>query len=357
MLEPKSVIEVQEAVNTASTTMLIRGGGTKTALSTSSGNETVIDLSNLSGILEYRPEEFTFTALSGTSLKNITEMLSENGQWLPFDPPMAKIGATIGGTLATGLSGPGRYRFGGARDFVLGVGWVSGAGEILSGGAQVVKNVAGFDFPKLMIGSLGRFGIISEITLKVFPKMNSFGTVEWDCGDIDGAVGFVKEMTRTPIDLFALDLESNGIVRARLGGLSTTLNNRLARLSDYREGAKIILGDVELNLWEHLREFLWLPDDYSLIKVPITPDLIPQLDACFTDGQSHRKYSVGGNVAWIGWSGTTQEIDTILSGLGLGGLLIIGSPETSWIGTSSTITIFAEKVKRAFDPEGRFLPL
>jgi hypothetical protein len=128
-------------------------------------------------------------------------------------------------------------------------------------------------------------------------------------------------------------------------------------LSEYREGAKIILGDVELDLWEHLREFLWLPDDYSLIKVPITLDLIPQLDACLTDGQSQRKYSVGGNVAWIGWSGTTQEIDTILSGLGLGGLLIIGSPETSWLGTSSTITIFADKVKRAFDPERRFLPL
>ena len=357
MLEPKSVMEVQEAVNTASTTMLIRGGGTKTALSTSSGNETVIDLSNLSGILEYRPEEFIFTALSGTSLKDITEMLVENGQWLPFDPPMANIGSTIGGTLATGLSGPGCYRFGGARDFVLGLEWVSGAGEIISGGAKVVKNVAGFDFPKLMIGSLGRFGIISEITLKVFPNMNSFGTVEWDCGDIDDAVDFVKEMTRTPIDLFALDLESNGIVRARLGGLSTTLNNRLERLSEYRDGAKIILGDVELDLWEHIREFLWLPDDYSLIKVPIMPNLIPQLDKCLTNSKSHRKYSVGGNVAWIGWSGTTQEIDTILSGLGLGGLLIIGNPETSWIGTSSTITIFAEKVKRAFDPEGRFLPL
>ena len=126
MLQPKSVKEVQEAVNTASTAILIRGGGTKTALSSPSGNETVIDLSNLSGILEYRPEEFTFTALSGTPLENITEMLAENGQWMPFDPPMAKIGSTIGGTLATGLNGPGRYRFGGARDFILGIKWVSG---------------------------------------------------------------------------------------------------------------------------------------------------------------------------------------------------------------------------------------
>ena len=357
MLEPKSVKEVQEVVNTASTAMLIRGGGTKTALSTPSGNETVIDLSNLSGILEYRPEEFIFTALSGTPLENITEMLDENGQWLPFDPPMAKIGATIGGTLATGLSGPGRYRFGGARDFILGVKWVSGDGEIVSGGAQVVKNVAGFDFPKLMIGSLGRFGIISEITLKVFPKMNSFGTVEWDCGGIDSAITFVKEMTCTPIDLFALDLESNGIVRARLGGLSTTLNDRLARLSEYREGAKIILGEIEANLWDHLKEFLWLPDDYSLIKIPITPDLIPQLDACLAGRQSHRKYSVGGNIAWIGWSGKIQDIDTLLSELNLGGLLLIGDSKTPWLGTASVMTVFADKVKRAFDAEERFLPL
>ena len=357
MLQPKSVKEVQEAVNTASTAILIRGGGTKTALSSSSGTETVIDLSNLSGIVEYRPEEFTFTALAGTPLVNIIEMLAENGQWMPFDPPMAKIGSTIGGTLATGLSGPGRYRFGGARDFILGIKWVSGVGEMLSGGAKVVKNVAGFDFPKLMIGSLGRFGIISEITLKVFPKMNSFGTVEWDCGCIYDAVAFVKEMTRTPIDLFALDLEPAGIVRARLGGLSTTLNNRLARLSDYRDGASIILGDEELNLWEQLKEFLWLPHDCSLIKVPITPDLIPQLDTCLADSQLHRRYSVGGNIAWIGWSGTIEDIDTLLSELGLGGLLLIGESGTPWLGTSSVITGFADKVKKALDTEGRFLPL
>ena len=104
-------------------------------------------------------------------------MLAEHGQYLPFDPPLAAAGATLGGTVAAGLSGPGRYRYGGVRDFVLGVRFVDGMGNLVRGGGKVVKNAAGFDFPKLMVGSLGRLGVLAELSFKVFPQPPAFATL------------------------------------------------------------------------------------------------------------------------------------------------------------------------------------
>ena len=114
--------------------------------------------------------EFTFTALAGTPVREIAAALAERGQYLPFDPMLREAGATLGGTVAAGLSGPGRFRYGGLRDFILGVRFVDGEGRLLRLGGKVVKNAAGFDLPKFFVGSLGRFGVLAEMTFKVFPK-------------------------------------------------------------------------------------------------------------------------------------------------------------------------------------------
>src|SRR5207249_11250784 len=124
----------------------------------------------LRGISEYDPSECTFAALAGTPVREIAAALAERGQYLPFDPVLSEAGATLGGTVAAGLSGPGRFRFGGLRDFILGVRFVDGAGRLLRMGGKVVKNAAGFDLPKFFVGSLGRFGVLAEMTFKVFPR-------------------------------------------------------------------------------------------------------------------------------------------------------------------------------------------
>src|SRR5690606_27154197 len=137
----------------------VRGGGTKTALSRPADGAALLATSGLSGILEYEPGEFTFTARAGTPLSEIERALAENGQYLPFDPPLVKHGAPLGGTIAAGLSGSGRQRCGGVRDFLIGVRFVDGQGQLVRGGGKVVKNAAGFDLPKLLIGSVGRLGV------------------------------------------------------------------------------------------------------------------------------------------------------------------------------------------------------
>ncbi len=160
-VQPVTVAEVQEAVRSFER-IALRGGGTKPGLAAAVDGVTVLDMRGLSGIVEYEPDEFVFTALAGTPVAEVAALLAEHGQYLPFDPPFVDAGATLGGATAAGLSGPRRYRYGGVRDFVIGVRFVDGRGDVVRGGGKVVKNAAGFDLPKLMAGSLGRLGALVE---------------------------------------------------------------------------------------------------------------------------------------------------------------------------------------------------
>ena len=153
-----------------------RGGGTKPALSSVDAAD-VLDLSALVGITEYLPSEYTVTALAGTRLAEVESRLAAEGQYLPFDPLLVEAGGTVGGAVASGANGSGRFRYGGLRDFLLAVTFVDGRGEIVRGGAKVVKNAAGFDLPKLMVGSLGRLGVLIECTFKVFPHPERCATL------------------------------------------------------------------------------------------------------------------------------------------------------------------------------------
>ena len=136
-LRPDAVEEAQEALR-AHERVLPRGGGTKPALSSPPEGTATLDVAGLTGIEDYDPEELTFTARAGTSLAEIEAALAENGQYLPFDPPLVAAGATLGGTVAAGASGPMRYRSGGVRDFILGVRFLDGEGRLVRAGGRVV---------------------------------------------------------------------------------------------------------------------------------------------------------------------------------------------------------------------------
>src|SRR5262245_14253852 len=165
------------------------GAQTKPRLSTV--DAVKISTLSLSGIVEYESSEFTFTALTGTPVRDIAAALAGRGQYLPFDPMLVDAGATLGGTIASGLSGPGRFRFGGLRDFILGVRFVDGGGRLLRLGGKVVKNAAGFDLPKFFTGSLGRFGFILEATFKVFPRPPGRLTLKLEAPTIEAAVKII----------------------------------------------------------------------------------------------------------------------------------------------------------------------
>jgi glycolate oxidase FAD binding subunit len=159
----------------------IRGGGTKRFLGGSPVGEP-LDMTALAGITSYEPTELVVTARAGTPLSDVESALEEQGQCLPFEPPRFAAGGTLGGMVASGLSGPARASFGSVRDHVLGVTLLNGRGEILTFGGQVTKNVAGYDVSRLMVGSFGILGILCEVSLKVLPVSIASATLlfDWD---------------------------------------------------------------------------------------------------------------------------------------------------------------------------------
>jgi glycolate oxidase FAD binding subunit len=154
----------------------IIGGKTKVNESQLAGL-TVIDTTQHKGIVEYHPTELVLTARAGTRLSDISLLLNENNQHLPFEPPEYNGQATLGGTIACAMAGPRRPWSGSARDHVLGCRIISGNGKLLQFGGQVMKNVAGYDVSRLMTGSYGCLGLITEVSIKVMPKPESNATL------------------------------------------------------------------------------------------------------------------------------------------------------------------------------------
>jgi glycolate oxidase FAD binding subunit len=361
--QPKTIEEARAMVRQA-VRILPRGGGTKPALSsTSEGvlpspSEGVqpIDMTVLSGILEYQPGEFTFTALAGTRVSEVEQTLAEHGQYLPFDPLLVERGATLGGTVAANSSGPGRFHYGGVRDFLVGVRFIDSSGHLVRGGGKVVKNAAGFDLPKLMVGSLGTLGLLVELSFKVLPKPESFATLRLEFDDLTAALQAMQTASTARLDMDALDLvpeDGRYIVWVRLGGLQVALPTRLERLRQFLDRGEAIQGDEEAQLWRAARDLAWAPPGSSLVKAALTPGRIPRLEA-FLNGRSVlRRYSCGGQMAWLASQAPLKELDEWFRLLQLNGTAFFGPPGWPRLGEFAGRP-FYRRVKDALDPARRY---
>jgi glycolate oxidase FAD binding subunit len=161
------------------TPLRIRGGGSKDFYGERLQGE-LLETSGLRGIVSYEASELVVTVRAGTPLAELEDLLAQHGQSLPFEPPHFGPGATVGGMVAAGLSGPARASVGAVRDYVLGLQLVNGRGEELVFGGQVMKNVAGYDVSRLMAGALGTLGLITEVSLKVLPLAPAEATLRFE---------------------------------------------------------------------------------------------------------------------------------------------------------------------------------
>ena len=187
IIKPADKDQLREAIAWAfaeKSPLEIRGTGSKSSLGRSLDDMPVLDISALSGVTLYEPGELVLTAGAGTPMAEIEQMLSDKNQRLAFEPmDMAAVlggtagDGTLGGTIACNLAGPRRISAGAARDHILGVKGVTGRGETFKSGGRVVKNVTGYDMSKLMTGSWGTLGVMSEITVKVLPRPEKAWTV------------------------------------------------------------------------------------------------------------------------------------------------------------------------------------
>ena len=180
-----AITERIHAARTGHSALHIRGGGSKDFYTPTPRGE-LLDTRGLRGIVSYEPSELVVTVLAGTPLQELEAVLAEQGQCLPFEPPHYRWSgdaqATVGGMVASGLSGPARASTGGVRDYVLGVKLINGLGQHLTFGGQVMKNVAGYDVSRLMVGALGTLGLITEVSLKVLPKAPAEATLCCEVG-------------------------------------------------------------------------------------------------------------------------------------------------------------------------------
>ena len=260
-------------------------------------------------------------------------VLAEQGQHLPFDPVLVEAGSTLGGAVASGLSGPGRFRFGGVRDFLLGVECVDGLGRLLRLGGKVVKNAAGFDVPKFVVGSLGRFAAIGAVTFKVFPRPAATRSLS-----LPVRPGVLERLAAGRWNIDALDIPPGGRrVLVRLAGPEEALEPLAADLLRSLAAGEDAV-EVAAECWNELREFRWALPHGVLVKSAITLGQVGDFAAGHV--------SCGGNVAYCSVE-SAEKLPAHLVGLTLAGNAPL------WVGGRPRYAVEAA-VKQAFDPDHRF---
>ena len=204
-----------------------------------------ISTKELTGITEYVPGDLTLTARAGTTLAEIRDATAAHGQWLAMDPP-GSPNSTLGATVSTSSAGPLRTYFGSPRDLTLGVEFVSGVGVVARGGGRVVKNVAGFDLTRLMTGSWGTLGVITEVTVRLHARPEADESVAIAVDTATGAAHVRRLLRRLPFTPYACEVV-NGTLAVQLGSNGTTALIRLAGNSEgvqAQRKALTELGDV-----------------------------------------------------------------------------------------------------------------
>ena len=354
MATPATLAELQQCI-TGAPAVALRGASTKAP---APGDAATIRLSALRGIHEYVAEECVFTAGAGTPLAEIDAVLAVHGQYLPFDPPFASAGATIGGTVASGLSGSGRCRYGGIRDFLIGAVVVDGEGRAIRSGGKVVKNAAGFLLHHAVVGSAGRFGALAEVTFKVFPSPEARATLDVRCRTVADAVRATATLLAQRIEVDAIDGDASGALWIRLAGRDATMAARVARV----EQMLVQSGDAQSitrldaaaarDLWATAVEFAWAPPHAHLVKIPLTPTLVAPVAALSRD-PSRIRFSGAGTLAWIAWEAELGVLSQQLTALGARGVCVRGRAAGVRIGTA-IVNEFEERVRRVLDPRNRF---
>ena len=288
-----SLIERIRAAHDSRTPLIIEGGGSKTFYGNPDEGE-VLGTRKFTGVIDYQPKELVLTARAGTPLAEIEVLLGEQNQMLAFEPPHFGGPATLGGSIAAGLSGPRRPYAGAARDFVLGVRMIDGTGQPLRFGGQVIKNVAGYDVSRLMAGALGTLGLITEVSLKVLPKPAAETTLQFEL-DEAAAIRNMNLWAGQPLPLSATSWHA-GLLTVRLSGAASAVQAAQAKL-----GGETVKDAAAF--WQRLRDQTTpffdtrsSSSNQNLWRLAVKPTAPPLT-------VSNR---LGGDAQWIEWGGAVR---------------------------------------------------
>jgi glycolate oxidase FAD binding subunit len=244
-------------------TILLEGNGTKRQMAgTIEDSDEHISTSGLNRILDYEPNDLTISVEAGVPWRELTALVAENRQTLPLDPPFAD-GATVGGVVAANCSGPRRLLYGTARDLVIGMRFATLDGKLVSSGGMVVKNVAGLDMAKLMIGSFGTLAAIAVVNFKVLPMPEAERTFLAPFGSAREAMAARDRVLGGGLQPSAVDLlnpAAGQTVADNVWLLAVRAGGNRAAVSRYQDdpalrGALVLEGSSQSSLWRQLEEF------------------------------------------------------------------------------------------------------
>jgi glycolate oxidase FAD binding subunit len=256
---PESVAEAADLLRGSDGPLLFRGAATKQGWAGRPVEPAlVVETGRLSSVLAYNPADMTVAVGAGMPLRDLQALLGEKGQWLALDPGTEAAGATVGGLLATGDSGPRRLRYGALRDLVIGVTLVLSDGTVAHGGGAVIKNVAGYDLPKLLYGSLGTLGLIAEVVLRLHPRPEATATATVAV-PVDHAGDLALRLSASALEPAAVDWGDvdGGLLAVRFEGTAGGVEGRRAAARELLGGTATVewrTGAEQDDVWQRLAE-------------------------------------------------------------------------------------------------------
>jgi glycolate oxidase FAD binding subunit len=332
---------IREAAESG-TRLRFRGGGTKDFYGQSLEGE-VLETGGYAGVVDYEPTELVITVRAGTTLAEVERTVAAKNQALVFDPPAFGAGATIGGVVATGLSGPRRQSAGATRDFVLGVRIIDGRGEDLSFGGQVMKNVAGFDVARLITGSLGTLGLITEVSLKVLPVPVAEATLKFEMPE-DKALEAVNRWAGRPLPISATAY-TDGDLGVRLSGAAAAV-----RAAQEKLGGTLVEAARAAPFWHGIREHT---DAFFAGAEPLwrlsVPSATPPLGL-----EGRQLVEWGGALRWLKSNAEARTVRDAAARAGGHATLFRGGDKSVGVfhPLAPAVATIHRRLKAEFDPRG-----
>ena len=374
--------------------VFLRGGGSKVGFGRPHRDgETILDLTGLSGITLYEPGELVLTARAGTKLSDITAAIAEHGQCLAFEPPEFgslfgnEATSTLGGAVAAGWSGPRRIKAGAVRDHVLGALAVGGEGEVFKSGGRVVKNVTGFDLPKLLTGSHGTLAAMTDITIKVLPAPEATRTLVILGLDDGAAIRLLCDVLGGPYEVAGAAHLSAATARRsaigsiarsgasatliRLEGFGPSVTDRFAALeARLGPGHQTIAFDRDecILQWREIRDVAPLVvQDRIVWRLSLPPtDAVRTVAAVKAITEADAFYDWGGGLVWLstpaGGASTDAHAGLVRSLLPAGHATLMRAPAdiraqaAVFQPAAPALAALQARVKSAFDPAGILAP-
>ncbi|QCO15821.1 glycolate oxidase subunit GlcE [Azospirillum brasilense] len=405
-IKPDSAAQAADAVRWAlseGTPLDVAGSGSKRGLGRPIQTACTLDLSGLSGVIAYEAEELVLTAKAGTPMAEILPMLAERRQQLAFEPQdlgplfgQPEGQGTLGGVIASGLAGPRRISAGSARDHTLGIEGVNGRGDLYKGGGKVVKNVTGYDVPKLMAGSFGTLTVLTELTVKVLPAPEDGRTLLLAGREDTAAVAALTAALQSPYDVSgaahlpaavaarsqvrAIAGAGGAVTLVRVEGFGPSVTARVAALKDELGADAVLDLDESRAVWKEVRDVAYFgptpspasagegrgggDDSRHVWKISVQPSEGPRVAESIRWALDAELYfDWGGGLIWAAVAPTPDAASAIRGALGTAGhATLVRAPEDVRIMAEvfhplpDPVMALSRRVKESFDPCGILNP-